>query len=99
LYKKKDFPHFLGVAILVTACVLFLALNAWYETWLAWVVLIGSAALDALLYLAVKDVVVCYGCDAEHRGMRRSGNRPFELTIHERHRQERLRKQQLEPRK
>ncbi len=95
LYKKKDFPHWLGVAILAAACVAFLVLHGWYEPWLAWTVLIGSALLDGALYLAVKDVVVCYNCGAEYRGLGRSGNKPFELTVHERYRQQKMRKQQL----
>jgi hypothetical protein len=95
LSKKKDFPHWLGVAILAVACVAFLLLNAWYQTGLAWLVLIGSAVIDGLLYLTVRDVVVCYHCEAQHRGPRRSGNAPFELTIHERYRQQKLRKEQL----
>jgi uncharacterized protein (DUF983 family) len=95
LYKKKDFPHWLGIAILVFACVGFMVLHLYRETIWAWVVLIGSALVDGALYLAVKDVVVCYNCDTEHRGMRRAANAPFELTIHERYRQQKLRQQQL----
>ena len=57
----------------------------------AWAVLLGSAAFDGLLYGLVGDVVVCYRCGAQHRGLGSSCNRPFELTIHERYRQERIR--------
>jgi hypothetical protein len=99
LYKKKGFPHWLGLLILALACVGFLALHASYQVAWAWVVLIGSAILDGALYLLVRDVVVCYNCEAEHHGLKRSGNKPFELTIHERYRQQRLRRQQLEPKR
>ncbi len=96
LYRKKDFPHGLGMGILVAA---FAAstLTYWlYEPWLTWVILLGSAAFDGILYLCVKDVVVCYRCHAEHRGVARPEQHPpFELTIHERYRQERLRKEEL----
>ena len=34
---------------------------------LTWVILLGSAAFDCLLYLWVKDVIVCYRCHAHHR--------------------------------
>ena len=55
----------------------------------------GSAAFDGLLYLWVKDVIVCYRCGAEHRGSEaKPAHAPFELTTHERYRQERLRKEQ-----
>ncbi len=91
LYKKKNFPHWLGLTILTVACVTFLVLNAYRLQWWAWAVLLGSAAVDGLLYLAVRDVVVCYRCGAVHGGLGYSGNRPFELTVHERYRQEKIR--------
>jgi hypothetical protein len=95
LYKMKGFPHWLGLTILAAACTGFLVLHAYYWQWAAWVVLLGSALFDGLLYLWVRDVVVCYRCGAQHRGAPRSGNKPFELTIHERYRQERLRREAL----
>ena len=91
LYKMKGFPHWLGLTILTAACVSFLVLNAYRLQWWAWAVLLASAAVDGLLYLAVRDVVVCYRCGARHGGLGYSGNKPFELTVHERYRQERLR--------
>jgi hypothetical protein len=91
LYKMKGFPHWLGLTVLTAACVTFLVLNAYRLQWWAWAVLLASAALDGLLYLAVRDVVVCYRCGARHAGLGYSGNKPFELTVHERYRQERMR--------
>src|SRR5688572_31686672 len=32
-----------------------------------WVILIGTALFDGVLYLVVGDVVVCYRCNAHHR--------------------------------
>jgi hypothetical protein len=96
LYKKKDFPHALGMTILVGAC-LASTISYWlYNKVLTWGILLGSAAFDGLLYLWVPDVVVCYRCHAHYRGtVPTPEHRPFELTIHERYRQERLRKEQL----
>lgn len=91
LYKMKGFPHWLGLGILVISCVAFFVLNAYRQQWWAWAALIGSAAIDGVLYLLVKDVAVCYRCGAHHRGFGHSGNSPFELTVGERYRQERLR--------
>ena len=90
LYKMKGFPHWLGLTILTLACVAFLVLNAYRLQWWAWAVLLASALVDGVLYLAVRDVVVCYRCGAQHRGLGHSGNRPFELTTHERYRQEKI---------
>jgi hypothetical protein len=96
LYKKKDFPHSLGMGILVLACLASTITYALHEFWLTWAILIGSAAFDGLLYLWVKDVIVCYRCGAHYRGVAANPeHKPFELTTHERYRQERLRREQL----
>jgi hypothetical protein len=97
LYKKKNFPHGLGLAILTAAC-LGSAIPYWlYHQWWTWVILIGSAAVDGLLYLCVGDVVVCYRCGAHYRRLQPSvEHKPFELGIAERYRQERLRREQLQ---
>ena len=96
LYKKKDFPHSLGMTILVLACLASTVTYWLYDQWLTWAILIGSAAFDGLLYLWVKDVIVCYRCDAHYRGVAdHPEHKPFELTIHERYRQERMRREQL----
>jgi hypothetical protein len=100
LYKKKDFPHWLGLSLLGAACAVFLLANAYYWNWLAWAVLIGSAVVDGVLYLSVGDIVVCYRCGAQHRGFPVSAaHAPFELGIAERYRQERLRRAQLQAEK
>jgi hypothetical protein len=97
LYKKKDFPHSLGMGILAFAC-LASTLTYWlYSKWLTWAILIGSAAFDGLLYLWVKDAIVCYRCNAHYcRIPPGSPHAPFELTIHERYRQERARREQMQ---
>jgi hypothetical protein len=97
LYKKKDFPHALGLTILALACITSTITYGLYDKWLTWTILIGSALFDGLLYLWVKDVIVCYRCNAHHRGVAPgSVVAPFELTVHERYRQERIRREQLQ---
>jgi uncharacterized protein (DUF983 family) len=97
LYKKKDFPHGLGLTILVMACIASVITYAWYEKWLTWAILIGTAVFDGLLYLLVGDVVVCYRCQAQYRKLTPGPqHRPFELGIAERYRQERIRREQLQ---
>jgi hypothetical protein len=97
LYKKKDFPHWLGLTILTVACLASIIPYWLYHQWLTWTILIGSAALDGLLYLWVGDVVVCYRCDAQYRELTPAADhKPFELGIAERYRQERLRREQLQ---
>ncbi len=96
LFKKKDFPHWLGLTILTVACLASVFTYNWYEKWLTWAILIGSALIDGLLYLCVGDAIVCYRCGAHFRGFHAgAGHKPFELTIAERYRQERMRREQL----
>jgi hypothetical protein len=97
LYRKKDFPHWLGMTILVAACVASVFTYGWYEKWLTWAILLGSAAFDGLLYLMVGDAVVCYRCEAHYKRLPAAAGAhpPFELTVGERYRQERLRREQL----
>jgi hypothetical protein len=97
LYRKKDFPHWLGMLVLVAACAAFLVTNYLYQQWLAWAILLGSAILDCLLYLAVGDVIVCYRCGAHHRGFKPNpAHGPFELSVGERYRQEQMRRAQMQ---
>jgi hypothetical protein len=96
LYKKKDFPHWLGLTVLSVACLASVVTYYFYLPWWTWAILIGSAAFDGLLYLAVRDVIVCYRCGAHYRGVAPNpAYQPFELGIAERYRQERLRREQL----
>lgn len=100
LYKKKDFPHWLGMGILTAACLGFMAAQAFYWKWVAWTILIGSAIFDGLLYLTVRDAIVCYRCGAHYRGLPgNSRHTPFELGTAERYRQERIRREQLQAEK
>jgi hypothetical protein len=97
LYRKKDFPHWLGLTILTAACLIFFVAQGCYWPVVGWTVLLGSALFDGLLYLWVKDVVVCYRCGAHYRNLP-SGltHDPFDLGIAERYRQEQLRRRQLQ---
>jgi hypothetical protein len=95
-YKKKGFPHWLGLSSLAGAFAAFMVLNLLYHQWWAWAILIGTAVFDGLLYLWVPDVVVCYRCNAHHSGLGSTADYPpFELVIAERYRQERIRREQL----
>jgi len=97
LYRQKDFPQWLGMLILAGACASFFVLAViFYQHTLAWVILLGSAAADGLLYYGVVgDVVVCYRCGCQHRGARSRAFDPFELATGERYRQERIRREQM----
>jgi hypothetical protein len=96
LYKKKDFPHNLGMAILVAGFVGFLYFCYYYQITFAFTVLIGTLAFDTVLYFVVGDVISCYRCGAEHRGVKANdAHQPHEMVIEERYRQQRIREQEL----
>jgi hypothetical protein len=68
LFVRKDFPQKLGLLIVVGAAIAFLILAANPHTFYLGVwVLISAAVLDALLYLFVRRITVCYCCRAEFR--------------------------------
>jgi hypothetical protein len=94
LYRQKNFPQWLGLSILAIACSAFFILSGLYLRNLAWVILLGSAAFDGVLYLIVGDALVCYRCQARHSGLpRHKAYDPFELATAEKYRQERLRRE------
>lgn len=77
LYTQKDFPRGLGIAIVVLAAVL--------APFTMYVSLFAAAALDAVLYVIARDVVVCYVCHARHSHFAREPKHPkFDREIEER---------------
>jgi hypothetical protein len=100
LFKKKNFPHSLGLGILTVACIVSFITYLSYEKILTWLILGGTAVFDVALYLWVGDVVVCYRCGAVHGPMTPGPeHKPFDLGISERYRQEQIRREQLQAEK
>ncbi|MCI0588775.1 MAG: hypothetical protein L0323_18280 [Planctomycetes bacterium] len=87
LYRQKDFPRKVGLAIVGAAALLvFVAVASRLPFWAIYVPLLGAAALDALLYLALPEVVVCYRCRAKHRGFAAEPRpEPFDPAVHDRY--------------
>jgi hypothetical protein len=77
LYSRKDFPVALGVGIVGVA-----ALAAPFTAYLS---LVGASLVDWVLYLWMGEVVACYVCGAEHRGVPSEPRHPrFDREIAER---------------
>ena len=94
LYRQKNFPQWLGLTLLTVACSAFFILQGLYMPKVAWIILLGSAAFDLVLYFIVGDVIVCYRCQARHYGLaKQKSYDPFELPIAEKYRQERIRRE------
>ena len=66
-----------------------------------YLVLLGSALLDMVLYYRVPDVTICYRCLSQIRGEGSNPEgrfQPFDLAVGERYRQERIRIEELRKR-
>jgi len=89
LWRQKDFPQKLGVAMVAVGAMLstIAYYNYWYKTAIG--VLLFFALIDLLLYTFMSDVLVCYRCGAMHRRTDLHAEHPvFNLEVAERYRQE-----------
>ena len=78
LYFQKDFNRRTGMALV--------AIGAVFVPWTYGLSLLGVTILDYIVWRVVKDVIVCYECQAVHRGYPPNPDlKPFDLVIHDRH--------------
>jgi hypothetical protein len=78
LYFQKDFNRTTGVALV--------AVGAVFVPWTYGLSLLAVTILDYFVWRMVKDVIVCYRCQAVHRGYPPNPRlAPFDLVIHDRH--------------
>lgn len=91
LWRQKDFPQRLGLLMVGMGIVLStIAYALWYPA-ISLGILMGFALVDFLLFLFMRDVLVCYRCGARHGGFEPVSHAAFDLEVGERYRQERLR--------
>jgi len=97
LFIRKDFPQRLGVTIV---CVGFLASSvAWFyhQVILSFGILFGTALIDVILYIVIGNLLECYRCHAQYRGLGdMAAHGSFNLEVHERFRQEAARLEQAQ---
>ena len=78
LYFQKDFNRRTGIALVVVGAV--------FVPWTWGLSLLGVTVLDYIVWRLVKDVIVCYQCQAVHRGYPPNpATQPFDLVVHDRH--------------
>ena len=78
LYFQKDFNRTTGVALV--------AVGAVFVPWTWGLSLLAVTILDYVVWRIVKDVIVCYACQAVHRGYPPNpAFKPFDLATHDRH--------------
>lgn len=92
LFVRKDFSQRLGVAIIAVG---FIASTiTWFYYWriATYCILFGSALLDVVLYFTVRNLLECYRCHAQYRGVPGlESYQPFSLEVHEKYRQQAIR--------
>lgn len=89
LWRQKDFPQKVGLAMVVLGGVLSTIAFALYMPLTALGVLLGFALVDLLLFTFMKDVLVCYACHARYKDADLRDDHPrFNLETAERYRQE-----------
>ena len=78
LYFQKDFNRTTGIAIVV--------LGSIFVPWTYGLSLLGVTILDYIVWRLVRNVIVCYRCQAVHRGYPpNAAIKPFDLVVHDRH--------------
>ncbi|MCY2962551.1 MAG: hypothetical protein NT069_02685 [Planctomycetota bacterium] len=89
LWRQKDFPQKLGVAMVALGAIGSTLAIAFYMPGTAMAVLLFFAFTDLLLYTLMPDVLVCYRCSARYRDPTPGSEFPaFNLETAERYRQE-----------
>lgn len=92
LFVRKDFSQRLGLTIIVLGFVASSVAWFYYRQHLAFAILVGTALLDVVLYVLVRNLLQCYRCRAEYRGVEGlEAYEGFDLETHERHRQQQAR--------
>lgn len=89
LYVRKDFSQRLGVAIVILGIVA--SSIAWftYHVYATYAILFATALIDVVFYVLVGDLLQCYRCHAQYRGVAGlEGRDRFDLETHEKHRQQ-----------
>lgn len=78
LYFQKDFNRRTGIALVVVGAI--------FVPWTYGASLLAVTILDYIVWRVVKDVIVCYQCQAVHRGYPIPPSlKPFDLVVHDRH--------------
>lgn len=78
LYFQRDFNRRTGIALVVAGSI--------FVPWTYGLSLLGVTILDYIVWRLVKDVIVCYDCQAVHRGYAPNPRiKPFDLVTHDRH--------------
>lgn len=92
LFVRKDFPQRLGVTIVAVGFIVSSIFWAYHNVIATFGVLLLTALIDVVLYLTMGNVLECYRCHAQYRGLPGFDDYDqFDLEAYEKHRQQALR--------
>jgi len=95
LFVRKDFPQRLGVTIVGIGLGLSCIAWAYHAIIPTFAILFATALLDLALYMFMGDVLECYRCHAQYRGIANlEDHEAFDLEVHEKYRQQQARLEQ-----
>lgn len=96
LFVRKDFPQRLGVTIVVVGFVVSSFFWAYHNVIATFAVLLLTALIDVVLYVTMGNVLECYRCHAQYRGLPGFDDYDqFDLEAYEKHRQQALRMKEV----
>jgi len=89
LFVRKNFSQRLGLTIVVAAMVLSSIAWGFHWRYTTYGILFAAALIDVILYFSVGNLLQCYRCRAEYRGLPELDlGEPFSLETHEKFRQQ-----------
>ncbi len=92
LFIRKNFSQRIGVAIVIVAAGSSALAWAYYMWYTAYGILFAAALLDLYLYFTVGNLLQCYRCGTEYRGLPHlDDHEAFSLETHEKYRQQAIR--------
>lgn len=92
LFVRKDFPQGLGLTIIGLGFAASTVTYLYEQIIATFAILFLTALIDAVLYLVMGNVLQCYRCESQYRGIPGIDEGPeFDLTIHEKYRQQEAR--------
>lgn len=95
LFVRKNFSQRLGVGIVVVGIIASTIAWGMHKGYISYGILFATALIDFVLYFSVGNLLQCYRCQAEYRGLSRLESfEPFDLETHEKFRQQAIRLQQ-----
>lgn len=87
LFVRKDFPRSIGMTIIAIGIIASTITWAMYRPITTFAILGATALLDLVVYGLVGEVLECYRCRSEYRGVKMAQHTAFEMTTYEAHRQ------------